>query len=297
MVTTMLRVVRASGAKLVLCEPALEEVLGQFRASDGEYRAVFHDIDAHVSRDIARHASRILVRSYFYARADRPPQPTVPSTWPGFVDQFISYSNLRKTQGVADLRRYLCNRFEMTYETREDMLRGVNNDKLTGLAGRLEGIKEGEKLEARALNDATIALAVYAKRRRNGEMGGGNPYGYGTWWLTKESRIRAETAELVKSEGARFLMIPEFLLNFIALAPSAAEVRQSFQGVFPSRLGIRLSNRMREDVFQDAMEKARYAGRIDEARLHAKLAELSDDLKGDRFKKYERTFDTQRRTN
>jgi hypothetical protein len=173
------------------------------------------------------------------------------------------------------------------------MLMGVNPERLRHLAARLEGIKEGGNIEARALNDATLALAVYAKRRRGGELGGGNPYGYGTWWLTKEFRIRAETAELVRAEGARFLMIPEFLLNFIALAPTTAEVSRTFAGVFPTRLGIRLSNRMREDVFKDAMAKAREAGEVNEARLHARLAELSDELKGDRFKRYERSFDSQ----
>lgn len=293
MVTTMLRVVRASGAELVLSEPALEEVWGQFRASDGEYRAVFQGIERHVTRHLARHASRILVRSYLYALTEA--KPSVPKTWPEFVEQFVNYSNLQRPGGATDLRRYLCNHFQMSYESRDDMLVGVNPERLQHLAARLEGIKEGGNIEARALNDATIALAVYAKRRRSGELGSGNPYGYGTWWLTKEFRIRAETAELVRSEGARFLMIPEFLLNFIALAPTTAEVRRTFAGVFPTRLGIRLSNRMREDVFKDAMAKAKEAGEINEARLHAKLAELSDELKGDRFKRYERSFDAQNR--
>jgi hypothetical protein len=295
MVTTMLKVVRASGATLILCEPALEEVWGQFRASDGEYRAVFQGVERHVTRHLARHASRILVRTYLYALTDAQPRQGVPKSWPEFVEQFISYDNLQRQRGAVDLRRYLCNQFGMTYEVREDMLVGVNQEKLLGLGARLEGIKEGGNIQARALNDATIALAVYAKRRRSGELGSGNPYGYGTWWLTKEFRIRAETAELVRAEGARFLMIPEFLLNFIALAPTSAEVRRAFAGVFPTRLGIRLSSRMREEVFRDAMQKAREAGQISEPRLHAKLAELSDELKGDRFKRYERSFDTRQR--
>jgi hypothetical protein len=53
----------------------------------------------------------------------------------------------------------------------------------------------------------------------------------------------------------------------------------SFEQVFPTRLGIHLSNRMREDVFQDVMKKIGEAYSIDTDRLHAKVAELSDALK------------------
>jgi hypothetical protein len=288
MVTTMLRVVQAAGARLVLCEPVLTEVLGQFRASDGEFKAVFHGTEQYVTRDLARHAERILVRSYFYARLSKPPGRKVPTTWQGFVDSFLTYENLQKPHASTDLRRYLCERFGMSFESHDDMMTGVSDRKLTELAARLESIKEGDRYAERARNDALMALSVYARRNTSGELGGGNPFGFTTWWLTKESRIRAATAELVRSQGARFIMVPEFLLNFIALAPSAAEVRAAFESVFPSRLGIRLSNRMREDVFKDAMQKAREASELDPARLQAKLAELSDELKGDRFKHYER---------
>jgi hypothetical protein len=289
MVTNMLRVVREAGATLILCEPVLDEVLGQFRASDGEYHGLFEGIEPYLTRDIVRHADRILVRSYFYALLDKP-RDDVPRTWAEYVNLFLGYSNLRTSKGAVDLRRYLCDRFGMQYETRDQLLEGVSESKLEELAARLQPTKVGGREQARAVNDATLALCVYARRRRSDELGGGNPYGFTTWWLTKESRIRAETAELVREEGARFIMVPEFLLNFIALAPSAADVRNAFANVFPTRLGIRLSNRMREEVFKDTLLKAKDAAKASPERLAAKLADLSDQLKGDRFRKYETSF-------
>ena len=51
-------------------------------------------------------------------------------------------------------------------------------------------------------------------------------------------------------------MRPEFLLNFIALSPTTEQIRRSYETVFPTLLGIKLSNRMREDVFHRSHEKS-----------------------------------------
>jgi hypothetical protein len=64
-------------------------------------------------------------------------------------------------------------------------------------------------------------------------------------------------------------------------------VRQSFGTIFPSLLGVKLSNRMRSDVFQIVIEKIREASGIGEARARALASELSDKLKGDQFRRYE----------
>ena len=85
-------------------------------------------------------------------------------------------------------------------------------------------------------------------------------------------------------------MRPEFILNFIALSPDSEEVRRSYETIFPTLLGVRLSNRMREDIFHDVMEKVKEAWEVDEARARAKVEDMSNRLKGDRFKRYESDF-------
>ena len=85
-------------------------------------------------------------------------------------------------------------------------------------------------------------------------------------------------------------MRPEFVLNFIAVAPSAEEVRKSYGTIFPSLLGVRLSNRLRSDAFQTVVEKIKEARHLSEARARALASELSDQLKGDYFKRYEVAF-------
>lgn len=67
-------------------------------------------------------------------------------------------------------------------------------------------------------------------------------------------------------------MRPEFILNFIALSPSTEEVRRSYATIFPTFLGVRLSNRMREDIFHDVMGMAKEAQKVDDARARVMMA-------------------------
>ena len=65
----------------------------------------------------------------------------------------------------------------------------------------------------------------------------------------------------------------------------AALLKSDLKGA--AALGIKLSNRMREDVFHDVMAKAREAFEIDDARAAVVMGTLSNRLKGDSFKQYE----------
>ena len=94
-----------------------------------------------------------------------------------------------------------------------------------------------------------------------------------------------------KERGAQYIMRPEFILNFIALSPKTAEVRKSYNTVFPTLLGVKLANRMRDEVFHKVMEKTREFRGYDEARINVMMSDMSNQLKGDSYKKYEVNFD------
>ena len=82
-------------------------------------------------------------------------------------------------------------------------------------------------------------------------------------------------------------MRPEFLLNFIALSPTTEEIRRSYEAVFPTLLGVKLSNRMREDSFHKLMEDVKDVMSVDDARARVLMDEYSNRLKGDSYKQYE----------
>ena len=68
------------------------------------------------------------------------------------------------------------------------------------------------------------------------------------------------------------------------------QVQRSYNTIFPSLLGLRLSNRIKGHVFRSVMEKLQEVRRVDEARAKIMLKEMSNKLKGDNFKKYETDF-------
>ncbi len=52
------------------------------------------------------------------------------------------------------------------------------------------------------------------------------------------------------------MMNPDFLLNFILFRPSSSEVESSYRQIFPSVLGVQLSNRVSTTRFKEAMKSA-----------------------------------------
>jgi hypothetical protein len=176
----------------------------------------------------------------------------------------------------------------MTFESTAELLKLVSDEQVDELAGRLADSKCDDRL---AWNDALMVLAVYGRRAIRREDSKVSEFGYETWWLTSETAILKHTTELVKSHrGVRYMMRPDFLLNFLTLAPNAHEARRTLGHVFPSMLGIRLSRRMNEDAFHKIMDKVAEAKGLEYARRAAAIAHLSDKLKGCFNKQYATQF-------
>ena len=299
MTWNMFKILQSAGATLILTEKTLEEVVSHFRATDYEFRNHYFDMEPYVDMALARHIDRILIRSYFYARHDDTVRKK-PAGWASYVGMFCTYQALHTEAGNDSLRRYLCEEFGFTYEFSSEMLVGVDKEELEILKNKLFEIRSGgrrkDQEETLSYNDALQVLRVYAKRRALGETTKANPFGYRTWWLTQEAHVRKATPETVRrNNNALYMMRPEFVLNFIALAPSMEAVRRSFATIFPSLLGVRLSNRLRNDVFQTVIGKIREASVLGEARARALASELSDKLKGDQFRRYELEFKSKTR--
>jgi hypothetical protein len=273
------------GARLVLTEPVLEEVLGNLRAADAEFRNWFEPVEYHVDHLMARNAPKIMVRAYFYARLDPRPDLRKPGSWPAFVSQFLPYADLHKASASDHLRRYLLATFGMEFESTDELMAMVDRGAVQKLAEDLADSKPNDRL---AFNDALMAMAVYGRRFRWREESRVTEFGYETWWLTTEARILQHTRPLVREHrGAPYIMRADFLLNFMTLAPSVPEARATLGHVFPSLLGIRLSRRMNEDAFHAIMAKVHAAEDWDDARRTAAIASLVDQLKADFNKRYD----------
>lgn len=280
---TLLAAARA-GARLILTEPTLEEVVWNLKTSDLEFKHHVEDVEPHMTYELARNSPKILLRAYLYASLNADLGKGRPKNWPAFVQQFVDYGDLHKPQAFEDMRQYLQRSFGVEFVSRADLHQLVDADAHAQLKQRLIGDEKPEKL---ADNDALIALAVYGHRDQRRERSAASEFGYRTWWLTSEARILRHTHDLVEAHGdVRYIMRPDFLLNFLTLAPAASEVREAFASTFPSILGITLSRRMPEATFQGIMEQVEEAQLMDDARRGAAMAKLADRLKGDFEKQY-----------
>jgi hypothetical protein len=277
-----------AGAKLVLTEPVLEEVVHHFRISDHEFHNFFEAVEQHVTFQMARNAPRIMLRAYLYARLNPDLGRRQPSNWSAFINQFCDYSGLHKVAAFNQVRQYLQMTFRLEFESTADLRTQVSGERVADLAERLRSAKSIQRL---AENDALLALAVYGRRQARREEAKISEFGFETWWLTNETAILKHTGELVKeNRDARYMMRPDFLLNFLTLAPSARQARAAFANVFPSLLGIKLARRMDEGAFHKIMQRVAEAESLDDARRAAKIASLSDRLKSDFRKQYATTF-------
>lgn len=284
MTCNMLKILRDAGSQLILCEPNLNEVISHLRATDFEFRNHFSTQEPYITLEIARHAEKILIRSYFYARLQPVEQGKGPRGWKSHIARFCDYDQLHTGKGSEQLRQYLLAHFGLEFLSDDDLAKMVSEEEVKKLAEQIFPHKAQEIL---ATTDARVILGVYGQRDHRKEAVTANPYGFSTWWLTQETAVQKATFELVRDKHAKYIIRPDFLLNFIALSPSMESVRKTYRSVFPSLLGVRLANRMREDIFHDVMGKAREAMEVDEARAVVIMSELSNKLKGDSYKQYE----------
>src|SRR5438552_3916535 len=118
MTTHLLEMLGQAGTTLVLAEPVLDEVHRNLEIADWEFGNYFADLMPYMTRDIARHASKILIRAFLYARLNPVVPGMRPSGWRNYVEQFCSYEDLHRASGRDELRRYLINKFSMRFESR-----------------------------------------------------------------------------------------------------------------------------------------------------------------------------------
>lgn len=285
MTCNLLSILQKAGSQLILAQPTLDEVCAHLRTTDTEFYDRYSGIENGVDLVVAEHESRILIRAYFYARLRTVKGIHPPNSWQDFLGQVCTYRDLKRPAGKDQIRRYLMEKFGLTYKASDDLTKVTSKDEVQALADRIEGVR-ANRPRVLAQNDALTVLSVYGIRKKQREEKVNSPFGYRTWWLTQEVRVIRATRDIVRKHGSRYIIRPEFLLQYVALAPSTDAVRRAYEKVFPSLLGIKLSNRMRDEDFDALMRKAREVGNLDYARTRVMSADSSDKLKSDLEREY-----------
>lgn len=282
MARNMLRISAEAGVKLILTDPILEEVYTHIQATIFEFNNHFLEIEKYITRDIARNSDKILIRAYFYAKYEKKV-----SNWTEFIGKFLTHKIHLTSLEKKELCTYITCTFNMDYLPRTDIELSVNMDDVIQLKEKLTAEKEREEL---AYNSALMVHTVYSYRTKGKESTSQIEYGFKTWWLTKQTKIQKYTYDLVDRYHAKYIMRPEFLLNFFAMSPQKVEVLRSYKNIFPSVLGVQMGHRIKEETMQQILKQVKDWKDHEPGRVSALVADLCDKLKSDQKKIYEDTL-------
>lgn len=285
----LLSILKKSGANLILTEKTVEEVASHLRRQMLEFEFNYQQVESKITYPLVEYIDRLLIRAYFYSRLAPVDGAAIPPNWRAYMSQFANYGDIRSQRGDQELATYLVNKFGATYESTEEMLDGVDCDELESLTAIIHQAKNKmqDDDDVLAYNDALHVLRVYTRRRQLNESSPANPFGFRTWWLTQDGKVRRASANTVaKNRGDFFMMRPEFLINYVGIAPELDEVRKSYKYIFPTALGVRLSARLSSDTFEEVIRQAAEVAPYDDARAGAMITALTNKLKGDALKVY-----------
>ncbi|WYK04045.1 hypothetical protein DWF04_013340 [Cereibacter sphaeroides f. sp. denitrificans] len=289
LITNAVKIIKDAGSRLILTEGALDEVFTHLHATVLEFDTYYSRVEGKISAAFIPAIDRILIRAYFYARLDLNTNGSAPKGWLSYISQFCSYEDVRRKKSARGLQLYLCDRYGLDFESKNDMLTKVDRDQLQQLKESIEKEKGATKSSGAILayNDALQALRIFSKRNELSESTVPNPYGYRTWWLTHERATERASSRAFGSKMPRFVMRPEFLLNYIGLLPSKSEVVQSYKNVFPSILAVSLGRRAPANLVHEVLTAASESIEVDESRARVMLSEFADQLKADKLRIYE----------
>lgn len=211
-----------------------------------------------------------MLRAYFYAKS----QEKV-FNFEDFVSNFVD-PDLKTVK--EDLIRYLNEEFGIVYVNDESLKIRISEDEHSLLTDRLIENKSQKKAET----DSKIILSIYKLREKNNELSNSGIFGYKTWWLSKDSTTFKAVADVFGDKYPVSCYIrPDFLYNYVTLAPNKNEVDEMYREVFPSLLGVNLSFHLPEEVTTFVQERIVEHGTKHPARLTAILSKLSERLKSD----------------
>ena len=274
--TNALQLVRASGGKMVLTEPVLEEVQHHIVAVDQEFRNHYMDCEEAITENNLEIVNRPLIRAYFQGKLSSPQHS--PKNWPQFLNNYCDPRAINTDKGKEELRKYLMTQIGLEFENRKLIEEDCKARDVKKLATLLQPYKKKTQL---AWNDALMANLVYVRRTQGKEADDISGFGIRTWWLTNEVAITGFTKDLVGKEGTSYLMRPDFMLNFLTLLPKKQQAKAIFETLFPSLLGVHLARDHSPGHVERLHKYLDEIKAVDPARRRVLVAQKSDQLKAD----------------
>jgi hypothetical protein len=191
-----------------------------------------------------------------------------------FLDNFVS-PDLHSASDQIVI--FLSEEFGIRYLPDSKLDVEIDSNQIKKLTQSLMKVK---KHKMQAQRDAHLILTIFGLREKGNEKAVTGIFGYSTWWLSSDVvTYRAITKEFSNRYPVSCYMRPDFLYNYISLAPTRGDVDSAYAELFPSLLGVNVSyhvpSELVELVHQYIIEF--YPKRP--SRIKAIIRDLSEKLK------------------
>jgi hypothetical protein len=260
---------RNAGVELLANRATVSELASHIHGTLAEFRDVYAGReDAFVDDEAIAYIDKILIRSYFYMRKSDPK-----GTFDQFINKFVTPGSTRSEE---ELITWLHGTFGIRFI--DDQIEGadVDDQEVAKLAAELAKWKPSSY---QAENDARTVLSIYALRKHDNEDADAGIFGYRTWWLSTDTKTqRAVVTSFPNKYRQSCYLRPEFLYNYICLAPSKSESDKVFDVMFPSLLGATISRHIDPDVASAVRNALAEHSDYDAARVRAILGSLMHKL-------------------
>lgn len=275
--TNLLLGANKAGVQLLFNEAILQELAAHFRM----IRKIYEDNyagaeDLYTDEMAILYIPEIMIRAYFYARLRGRM-----GKFDDFLGTFVSPSMDKLEE---DLVEWLKSELSLEYVTNAS--RGIYLDKQEVQLIQEELVKHkklrGKGAQEKAGIDAYVMLTILAIREQHNELGKGGISGFRTWWLSSDV-LTQKAATIVSKEkySTPCYMRPDFLYNYISLAPSKGEVDQAFRAIFPTFLGVNISYHVPDEVPEMVSKFVKEYKERNPGRIKAVIRELTGKLQND----------------
>lgn len=261
-----------AGVKLVINAAILQELVAHFNAIIVGYEKEYKYYENSENlEDLMLLVDTVLMRSYFYAK-----HRDQVSSFESFIENFVNYDLSNAAECLVE---WLKSEFGIVYVDDKSLNVSVDQSDYDRLFSVLSRYKSHEE---KAKSDAMLILHIYAMRSKNNEMGDSGIVGYKTWWLSTDTRThRSVIATFRNKYKVSCYLRPDFLLNYISLAPNMNQVDHAYKDIFPSFLGVNISFHMPKEIINCVRKYVNDHRNKNEGRIKAILRDLADKLKTD----------------
>jgi len=264
-----------AGVKLCINEAILKELAAHFRMIRNTYRDFYKDNeDLYTDEVEIVYVQEIMIRAYFYSRLRGQIK-----NFDHFIGTFVSPSMNRLED---DLVAWLNGEFGIEYVANESLGVHLDPGEIADIQANLEKYKGQQEKgrQEKARTDAEVILTIHAIRELHNELGTGEIFGYRTWWLSSDvTTMKAAVEALGEKYATSCYMRPDFLYNYISIAPSKGQIGEAFGELFPTLLGVNISHHVPGEVTEAVHRFVKEHKEINRTRLKGKLRELTDHLK------------------